>query len=234
MDAEDQELFRGPEALDAMKDAFPGVTTLIGFSRVGFNESATEALVDVRIDSAGESRPAETILLKKTGAAWRLALRHVEREATSGEWNGSRCEAARAPDRDSNAFEFEKLVGDFQIVRVGASRRLRGETDSVRVRLDASKPSPGQRNIQVATADLLDARGRPDEKVAGRLARAGKAAIIVLSQRLPEGVMQLDGWFEQYTILRTNGREFFGTWSTSSGPTVPFQGYFCARAAARR
>jgi hypothetical protein len=234
MDPEDQELFRGPEALDAIKDAFPGVSTLIGFSRVGFNDSATQALVDVRIDSAGESRPAETILLKKTGTAWRLALRHVERETTSGEWIGNRCEATQAPDRDSNAVEFEKLIGDFQIVRVGASRRLGGEMDSLRVRLDASKPSPRHRNVKVATADLLDARGRPDEKVAGRLQRAGKAATISFSQRLPEGVMQLDGWLEQYTVLRTNGREFFGTWSTSSGPTVPFEGYFCARAVAHR
>jgi hypothetical protein len=234
MDPEDREIFSRPSTLDAMKDAFPGVTTLVGFSRVGFNDSATEALVDVRIDSAGEPRPAETVLLKKTGAEWRLALRHVEREATSGEWIGNRCEATQAPDRDSNAVEFEKLAGDFQIVRVGASRRLRGQTDSLRVRLDATKPSPRQRNVKVATADLLDAHDKAQEKVAGKLERAGKVATISFSERLPEGVMQLDGWFEQYTVLRTNGREFFGTWSTSSGPTVPFQGYFCARAVEHR
>jgi hypothetical protein len=41
----------------------------------------------------------------------------------------------------------------------------------------------------------------------------------------------LDGWIEWYKILRTDGRGFFGTWFTESGPTIPWKGYFCASGA---
>jgi len=230
----DQEFFLDPDARTAMKDAYPGVTALVGFSRVGFNASATEALVEVNTDSAGPSRARETMLLKKKGPEWRPSLRHVEREATSGEWVGNRCEATDAPDRHPIVTEIGKLVGDFEIVRVGASREIRGHTDSVRIRLGALGPSPRRANTMVATAAMLDARDNPEKKIAGTLETAGSYATITFTDRLPEGVMQFDGWIDEYSVLRTNGREFFGTWLTGNGPGAGMRGYFCARSATPR
>jgi hypothetical protein len=44
-----------------------------------------------------------------------------------------------------------------------------------------------------------------------------------------EGYITFDGWFEEYKIMKVNGREFFGSWFTQSGPTIPLKGYFCGR-----
>jgi hypothetical protein len=229
---EDQELFSDPAAHAAMKDAYPGASGLVGFSRVGFNATATEALVEVRTESVEAGR--ETMLLKKTGSEWRPALRHVEREATSGEWSGNKCEATDAPDRHSIVAEIGKLVGDFEIVRVGVSRQIRGHADSVRIRLGALTPSPRRASTMVATAAMLDARDNSEEKIAGTLETAGSYASITFITRQPEGVVELDGWINQYAVLRTNGREFFGTWLTGNGPGAGVSGYFCARSATPR
>jgi hypothetical protein len=170
------------------------------------------------------------MLLKKTGAQWSVALRHVEREATSGEWSGSKCEPTDAPAHVPHA-EMEKLVGEFSIVRVGASKVFRGRTDTLRVRIDPSAPSPNKANELVAGASVIDATGAPEEKVAGTFELDEDAATITFTQRMPKGQLMLDGWIEWYKILRTDGRRFFGTWFTESGPTIPLRGYFCASAA---
>jgi hypothetical protein len=171
------------------------------------------------------------MLLKRAGAEWRVALRNVGREATSGEWSGGKCEPTDAPDRAPVPSEIERLIGSFSIVRVGASRELRGHTDSVRVRIDALKPSPRKRGAMVAGVERLDNGGTPEKKIAGALELEGNYAAITFTERLPEGVVQFDGWMEQYRILRTNGREFFGRWETSNGVGAASVGYFCARPA---
>lgn len=229
MTPEDQEFFVGSDAWDAMKDAYPGINALIGFSRVGFNDSATAALVEIHTDSARVSGVPETMMLKRIGTEWRAALRHVEREATSAEWSSGKCEPADAPDRSSNSADIAKLIGDFEIVRVGASREFRGQTDSLRIRLDPLRPSPRKANGMVATANMLGAGDKPEGKIAGALEAVGSSAVITFTTRLPKGMIEFDGWIEQYSVLRTNGREFFGTWLTSNGPSAGLRGYFCAR-----
>jgi hypothetical protein len=221
----------GGRQWDAMKDAYPGVNAVISFSGVGFNDRGTEALLEVHVDSARAAMGSETMLLKKTGAKWSVALRHVEREATSGEWSGGKCEPTDAPAHVPTRAEIEKLVGEFSIVRVGASKVFRGRTDTVRVRLDPSKLSPNTPNELVSGASVIDATGEPEEKTAGTFEFDEDAATITFTQRMPKGQLMLDGWIEWYRILRTDGRGFFGTWFTESGPTIPWKGYFCASAA---
>jgi hypothetical protein len=211
----------------AMKDAYPGVNAVISFSGVGFNDRGTEALVEVHADSARATDASETMLLKKTGPDWRVTLRHIEREATSGEWSGAKCEPTDAPAHVPARAEIEKLVGEFSIVRVGASRVFRGRTDTLRVRLEALKPSPSRPSELVSRASVIGATGEPDEKIAATLKLAGDTATITFTER----VLKLDGWIEWYKILRTDGRGFFGTWFTESGPTIPWKGYFCASTA---
>jgi len=221
----------GGRQWDAMKDAYPGVNAVISFSGVGFNDRGTEALLEVHVDSARAAMGSETMLLKKTGAKWRVALRHVEREATSGEWSDGKCEPTDAPAQAPSSAEIEKLVGEFSIVRVGASKVFRGKTDTLRVRLDPSTPSPNKPNELVAGASVIDATGEPEEKIAGTFKLDEAIATITFTQQMPKGQFMLDGWIEWYKILRTDGRGFFGTWFTESGPTIPLRGYFCASAA---
>jgi hypothetical protein len=215
----------GGRQWDAMKDAYPGVNAVISFSGVGFNDRGTEALLEVHVDSARAPMGSETMLLKKTGAEWSVALRHVEREATSGEWSDGKCEPTDAPAQVPSRAEIEKLVGEFSIVRVGASKVFRGRTDTLRVRLEALKPSPSRPSELVARASVIDASGEPDEKIAATLELAGDTATITFTER----ILKLDGWIEWYKILRTADRGFFGTWFTESGPTIPWKGYFCAQ-----
>jgi hypothetical protein len=221
----------GGRQWDAMKDAYPGVNAVISFSGVGFNDRGTEALLEVHVDSARAAMGSETMLLKKTGAKWRVALRHVEREATSGEWSDGKCEPTDAPAQLPSRAEIEKLVGEFSIVRVGASKVFRGKTDTLRVRLDPSKPSPNKPNELFAGASVIDATGEPEEKIAGTFKLDEDVATITFTQRMPKGQFMFDGWIEWYKILRTDGRGFFGTWFTESGPTIPWKGYFCASGA---
>lgn len=234
MSQEDMELYPGSHEWDALKDAYPGARAVVAFSRVGFNDGVTQALVQVRVDSAKASGIAEMMLLKKVGAEWSVALRDVARERTMGEWIGDRCEATDVPVRALDRADIEKLIGDFTIVRVGSSRELRGRTDSVRILLGALRPSPGKGIEMVATADMLDKTGKPEKKIAGTLEAVSNSAVITFTERLPEGVMQFDGWMEQYRLLGAKGRQFFGAWSTSNGPMAPLVGYFCARSAAAR
>jgi hypothetical protein len=215
----------GGRQWDAMNDAYPGVKAVISFSRVGFNDRGTEALVEVHVDSARPTEASETMLLKKTGPDWRVTIRHVEREATSGEWSGGKCEPADAPARPPSYADIETLSGEFSITRVGASRSFRGQSDVVRVRLEPLKPDGRRPNEFASRATVIDATGEPQHNITARFELRSDAAVITFSQR----VIQLDGWHEDYKILRTPGRGFFGTWFTMNGPTVPWKGYFCAQ-----
>ena len=214
----------------AMKDAYPGVGSVISFGKVGFNARGNEALVEFYADSAGSSPATEVALLKKSGTDWRVALRHVEREKTSGEWIGGRCEAGDVPANQPTRAQIEKLAGEFNIVRVGASRAFRGRVDTVRIRIDPLKPSPSHPDELGASATVLDTTGEPNEKVAAAFKYAENAATITFGMHLPPGHIQLDGWYEEYRIFGIGPRGFVGTWLTENGPTVPWRGYFCALA----
>jgi hypothetical protein len=213
---------------DAMKDAYPGVSAAISFLRVGFNDRRTEALAEVYVDSAGANGKPETMLLEKQGADWRAALRHVERDATSGEWSGGKCEPTDAPAHPPSLADLGKLSGKFRLVRVGAARVFRGRTDTLRIRLGRLRPSARNPSDLVGSAELLDAKGNPSTTVAVSFERTGDVAAFRFGNRLPPGVAEFDGWGETYRILRIAGDSFFGGWDTVSGPSVPLKGYFCA------
>lgn len=91
------------------------------------------------------------------------------------------------------------------------------------------KPSANKPNELVGAASVIDAAGEPGGRIAATFKLGEDAATITFTQRMPKGQFILDGWYEQYKILRSDGRGFFGTWFTETGPTVPWKGYFCAR-----
>ena len=220
----------GPNGLDwaAMRDAYPGVRSVISFGKVGFNARANEALAEFYADSAGSLPHSEVVLLTKRGTDWRVALRHVELEKTSGEWIGGRCEPGDPPANEPTRTQIEKLAGEFNIVRVGASRGFRGRVDTVPIRIDSLRPSRSNPNELGATITVLGTNGKPNAKVAAGFKYAANAATITFMDHLPPGQMQFDGWYEEYRILRTGPGGFVGTWLTELGPTAPLRGYFCA------
>ena len=193
--------------------------------------------MEFHADSAGSDDDSEIMLLKKTGSDWRVALRHLEREATSGEWTRGKCEAGDAPAQPPTRAEIEKIAGVFNLVRTVRLRESRGfinRTDTVRVRLDPLKSSPGKPNELVAKASVLGPTGEPNDKIAVKFNFAQDAATITFTQWLPEGRFMLDGWLEEHKILRLDDGGFVGTWFTVNGPTVPWRGYFCARPVSAR
>ena len=222
----------GPSGLDwgAMKDAYPGVRSVISFGKVGFNARGTEALAEVYENSATPPPSSEIMLLKKSGADWGVALRHVERERTSGEWTGGRCEPGDVPSNQPTRAEIEKLPGEFNIVRVGASRGFRGRVDTVRVRIEPLRPSGSNPDELGATVAVLGAHGEPNDKVTAEFKYAANAATITFMDHLPPGQFEFDGWYEEYRILGARTGGFVGSWLTEVGPTVPLRGYFCASA----
>lgn len=227
----------GGRQWDAMKDAYPGVNAVISFAAVAFNDRGTEALVEFHADSAASLDDSEIMLLKKTGTGWRVALRHLEREATSGEWTRGKCEAGDAPAQPPTRAGIERIAGVFNLVRTVRLLESSGfinRTDTVRVRLDPLKSSPGKLDELVANASVLGPTGEPNDKIAVKFELDQDAATITFTDRLPEGLIRTDGWLEEHKILRLDDGGFVGSWFTVNGPTIPWRGYFCARPVAAR
>jgi hypothetical protein len=86
------------------------------------------------------------------------------------------------------------------------------------------------KNKQVlATVEIInDSTGKARTGISGSFEQSGSAATISFMEH-KEGTFTLDGWYEQYRILKVSGREFFGNWYTQSGPTIPWKGYFCGK-----
>ena len=178
-----------------MKDAYPGVNMILSFSRVGFNDKHTEALVEVYPDSSQARESPETILLRKTANAWRVALRHLEHELTSGAVIAGKCEPVDAPDKWPTVGEIEQLTGDLSLMSVGTSPDARGYGDTVLVRLKATDtlaryyikrgPTSWERrtNGQIPlTGKIIDrATGRPKKGVQAYLFMSGSRAELILT-----------------------------------------------------
>lgn len=218
---------RGGYRWDEMKDAYPETNAVISFSGVGFNSKGTEALVEVRVDSAMKYG-GETLLLRKTGAEWRFAVRHVNRGQTSGEWSGGKCEPTDAPAEPPGIPEVKTILGEFNITRVGASRDIRGETKALRVVLEPLKPNPKYDGAPVGNVRVLGATGAPDPRLEGELWVDKDSGEIVVTEQ-PAGAGDRRFLSDHYHILRTDGTNFFGSWWSGDEDDInPPRGYFCA------
>jgi hypothetical protein len=235
---------RKDESLTALaRDAYPGADSIWFLSRVAFNDAGTQALVQAGGRGDFWIR-GETMLLRKSNARWLVVRRHIEREETSGERVGDRCEPADAPSGRPGVSELERFVGDAYVSSVGASPQLRGRSGKMHLRFVPNdtlhrnywiSPSPGDtrkpirlkgREIPATVQIIDDSTGKPRTGIAGSLERTGNRTTITFMQHR-EGYITVDGWFEQYHIMKVDGREFFGSWSTQSGPTIPWKGFFC-------
>jgi hypothetical protein len=225
--------------LGMAKEAYPGADKIRALSRIVYNRAMNQALVQVT-ETDQPYDFGETMILHKERGAWRVVQRHVEDEATSGEMIAGRCEPVDAVPTTLRVEQLERFVGDADITVIPTSSGLRQYGGTTRYRFtpndtlhryywlpsfkgDKRPPKRLQAEQKLATVQEFDSVGNAS-KYLGELTFRPAGSTIAFFQ--PN---TLDGWFEQFTILRVNGRQFFGKWESGSGPTYPFKGYFCGR-----
>ncbi len=221
------------------KEAYPGADAILSFSRVAFNDTHTQGLVQVLSGDSPSYGRGETMVLHKSGAGWRVVRRHLERGETSGERVGDRCEPADAPTTVPTVEQLERLVGDADITVMPTSPGARAFTGTSHYRFfptdtlrrfhwlppvgDIREPSRMNRR-RLAMVQFIDSTGKPNKRRVGSLDFDGGSARLTFIDDTDE-----DGSMEQFKILRVRGREFFGSWLSGGGQFMPFKGYFCGR-----
>jgi len=229
------------------KEAYPGADKILSLSRIAYNQSLTQAVVQVGAGSPEPWHAGETMILHKIGARWRVVRRHVEKEETSGEMIAGRCEPVAAAPGVPSVSQLERFVGEAEITLVPGSTEYRGSGVTRRYRFipndtlhryywlpmkgDNRPPKRLQGGEQrFARLQALDSTGKVVNNRGELVGSPRRAAIIFAgSANVPEGMVELDGPYDELTILRVSGREFVGRWLYQTGPTYPAKGYFCGR-----
>lgn len=229
------------------REAYPGAVEILSLSRIAYNEKLTQAIVQVATGRQEPWNSGETMILEKNRKSWRVVRHHVEHESTSGTMIAGRCEPVDAIPSVPRLDQMESFVGDADITVIptepgwrkysGTSHYRFFPNDSLHryywlplkgdTRLPTRLPA-GQQKL--ARVQALDSTGKVINN-RGELERGpgGAGFVFVGSPDLPEGMVEFDGPYEEFKILRVNGRQFFGSWLTESGPTYPIKGYFCGR-----
>jgi hypothetical protein len=235
-------------SLTAMaKEAYPGAREIVSLSRIAYNERLTQAIVQVGAGSEEPSNAGETMILQKKGKSWQVARRHLEREATSGDMIAGRCEPVDAGTDVPRLDQLERFVGEADITAIPTTPGMRKYEGTARYRFipndtlrryywlpmkgDTRKPARLQGGQQkLARVQALDSTGKVVNH-RGELgwAPGGAAVVFAGSPDLPEGMLEFDGPYQEFKILKVNGRQFFGSWHAESGPTYPIKGFFCGR-----
>jgi hypothetical protein len=217
------------------KEAYPGADAILSFSRVAFNDSHNQAVVQVNAgDDPGYARWGEIMALTKSGNDWRVVRRHLENGKTSGERVGDRCLPTDAPTTTPTVEQLRTLAGYADITVNPTSNGMRHFSGSSLYKFTSVKngPQSSKASLGLATVQFFDSTGK-GKKPIGLLDFNGRSAqITFFYEGPPQPKDQLDGGSsstEQFTILRVSGREFFGIWSTTPEGAMPFVGYFCGR-----
>jgi hypothetical protein len=220
--------WRGLRALYGPHAAIAAVT------RVGFNTSRTQALVEARLDTAhidwmrGQSK---MLILRKTNDEWVIVDDNVGAGTTSGAIEGNSCVASSAPSKKVSLAEIEPIDGLFELTIVASG--LNERTQKMRVRIGhnlparwiqppagvtSPPPSPGH------SFELLGLDGRVD------LERTMETGIDGISRNVlrDPAIIQLDGFYQNLTILNITDTWFGGSYVAGVFGDSDF-GYFCAR-----
>jgi hypothetical protein len=215
------------------KQAYPGADAILSFSRVAFNDSHNQAVVQVSAgDNPGYARWGEIMALHKSGNAWRVVRRYLENGKTSGERVGDRCLPTDAPTATPTVEQLRTLVGYADITVNPTTNSMRSLSGSARYKFTPIDNPPQLENaaLSLATVQFIDSLGKPRKKPIGPLDVNGHVTFFYEGRPQPKD--QLDGGSsstERFTILRVSGREFFGIWSSTPDGAMPFVGYFCGR-----
>ena len=228
------------------KEAYPGADKILSFSRIAYNQALTQAIVQIGVGRPEPWYASETMILHKVGNRWRVVRRHVEKEETAGDMIAGRCEPVDAVQSAPSLTQLERFVGEAEITFVIGSSDFAGR-HTARLRFipndtlhryywlpffkgDKRPPKRLQGQQHLAKVEALDSSNKvisPRGEL--EFTPAGSAIIFAGSPNLPEGVIEFDGPYEEFKILRVNGRQFFGSWHFQTGPTYPTKGYFCGR-----
>lgn len=92
---------------------------IVSLSRVGFNKSHTQALVQVLTATKGSDKP-QLVLLAKKGGRWRVERRAIEREENSARLEGGRCVWKSLPARTAKP-AISGFRGQFRFTQVTMS-----------------------------------------------------------------------------------------------------------------
>ncbi len=86
---------------NAFESAYPRSEGIVSLTRAGFNESRSQALIEVTFESRGWSPHSELMLFRRSSNKWRVVRRHIELEKFSGIFvNDNACVLAAAPVAD--------------------------------------------------------------------------------------------------------------------------------------
>jgi len=224
-----------------IKEAYPGADKLLWLSRVAYNERIDQAIVQVGPQTGNAYDEGETMILHKTGNLWRVVRRHVEKEATSGDMIAGRCEPVDAKPTVPSFPQLERFVGDADITAIPTSLNYRKYAGTGHYRFtptdtlqrfywtppkgDNRPPERMKYRQKLAVVQAVDSTGKPLKERPGSLDVSPLGATIGFFGD-PDMV---DGPYEEFHILRVNGRQFFGEWESGSGAGILLKGFFCGR-----
>lgn len=208
-------------------------SALVSFTRAGFNRLRTEALVEVRTDTAQiepEIHPSVLMLLRKRNGSWVVENPNVGSGLTSGAWERGAC-VATSRGRTPSEQEIETIEGVYEVqiiettglnapfrlrMRIGHSLPPRWQPDPVSKRR-AILPVPH-------SFEVIDSTGVADAE------RTHDFRFDLIPRNVVKDpmMMRLDGLDWALKILSVTeggfvGNYVFGVYGPSS------VGYFCAR-----
>ena len=203
-------------------------------TRVGFNASRTQALVEARTDTAFENwmgAPSRMMLLEKRNDVWTIVNANVGQGTTSGAMEGTSCVASAAPSEKPSRSQIEALDGIFELTIVVAGVDERTEKMLLRIGHNMParwiSPRPGVTPEPPSfpqSFELLNADGSVNPAGTMGISIIGMPRNVV---RDPN-IVQLDGVYENLTILSVTNAGFSGSYVNGAFGDSNF-GYFCAR-----
>jgi hypothetical protein len=216
---------------------------IVAFSRAGFNADRSEAIVEVRVDSAAPQwyDRSSMIFLKKSEGEWKIQSKDIGKIQREGSWTARGCVpvvAAESRIRKSDVFD---LMGDFIVTLVPSTARA--DTRSVRMRISrkprdsvefrgrdgvitkSAYPSPPTGDHIPPVFEIIDEEtGRVDDEASMDFIVGGAGAGI--PRRV--STLRLDGYSQHLRITRIDVGGFVGSYSAGVFSEDEF-GVFCAR-----
>jgi hypothetical protein len=199
-----------------------GTDSVVAFTRVGFNDSGNQAIVAFRLTGA-QDRESETFLMKRAGAVWKVAVRHLESQRPGAEFVEDRCVAIASTGKPTAA-QMQSIAGDYDFTLVASSNgdptmpwRMRFARDSTNtIVFEVLDPQSGK---------------RLREREPGTHVGGGD-----VSFRNAAGLLQFDGSGLSLRVDRIESGMLFGFWERHAfgirirdGKALPEpSGHFCA------
>jgi hypothetical protein len=204
---------------------------IVSMTRASFNKTHTEALLEVRIDSATlfwERRPT-MLLLRRIGQNWRVVNGDLGRGHTSGRWIKGACVAA-SPAGSVSKRDIDALTGDFDITLVSVAENEFSTVMPVRIARNTiphwegfgAAPPANLKRIG-HSFEVLDKSGLADIEATSVL------SIIGISKNIARNpnILTFDGAYDNLTIEHITESGFSGSYVGGVFGDSNF-GYFCA------